>query len=107
MGPKPSRFVVALTDGKMSIFGVGPWFVLLSAVYTIPAIVLRAQDPTYFQIPYVPYWLLALVGVVLLAIGLPFFVVALIQLAHGFPQGKLFTGGVYGMCRHPQSDHED
>lgn len=85
----------------MSIFGVGPWFVLLSAIYTVAAIVIRAQDPAYFQIPYVPYWVLALAGIILLAIGIPFFGVALAQLIRGFPQGKLFTRGVYGICRHP------
>ena len=37
-----------MTTGKMSLFGVGPWFVLLSAIYTVPAIVIRAQDPRKF-----------------------------------------------------------
>jgi protein-S-isoprenylcysteine O-methyltransferase Ste14 len=90
-----------LISGRMSIFGVGPWFVLLSAIYTVPAIVIRAQDPSYFQIPFVPFWVLVIVGVVLLAIGIPFFFAALVQLIRGFPEGKLFTGGTYAMCRHP------
>jgi protein-S-isoprenylcysteine O-methyltransferase Ste14 len=90
-----------MTTGKMSIFGIGPWFVLLSAIYTVPAIVIRAQDPAYFQIPFVPYWVLVIVSLVLLVIGLPFFAVALVQLVRGFPEGKLFTSGTYGMCRHP------
>ncbi len=86
---------------RMSIFGVGPWFVLLSAIYTGAAIAIRAQDPRLFQIPYVPHWVLVIVGVALLSIGLPFFGFAIAQLLRGFPEGKLFTKGVYGMCRHP------
>ncbi len=86
---------------RMSIFGIGPWFVLLSAIYTIAAITIRAQDPHFFQIPYVPHWVLVLMGVLLLAVGLPFFGFALAQLIRGFPAGKLFTNGVYGRCRHP------
>jgi len=66
-----------MAEKRMSIFGVGPWFVLLSAIYTVVAIVVRAQNPELFQIPYVPPWVLVLVGAVLLAIGIPFFGFAL------------------------------
>jgi protein-S-isoprenylcysteine O-methyltransferase Ste14 len=82
-------------------FGVGPWFVLLSGVYTAAAIIARAQDPAFFRIPFIPPWLRVGLAVLLLAIGVPFFAVALVQLIRGFPAGELFTGGVYRMCRHP------
>ncbi len=82
----------------MSIFGVGPWFVLLSAVYTAAALGIRSLDPAFFTIP-APRWLTLLTGAALLAVGVPFFVAALVRLSRGFPRGELFTRGVY--CRHP------
>jgi len=85
----------------MSIFGVGPVFVALSALYTAVALTLRALYPQVFTITCVPRWVLVTAGAVLLGIGVPFFFAALATLVRGFPQGKLFTSGVYATCRHP------
>jgi protein-S-isoprenylcysteine O-methyltransferase Ste14 len=84
----------------MSIFGVGPWFVLLSGVYTAGALTLRSAAPELFSFP-LPRWLTLGLGALLLLIGVPFFVAAMVRLVRGFPQGELFTGGVYAACRHP------
>ena len=90
-----------MTRHKMSIFGVGPWFVLLSAVYTAAAITAKAFHPELLRFPYLPHWILVLVGIALLVVGIPFFGAALAQLIRGFPKGELFTSGVYATCRHP------
>ena len=86
---------------RMSIFGVGPIFVALSLVYTAIALSLRFTYPETFTITLVPRWSMVVAGSVLMAIGIPFFVAALVTLRRGFPSGQLFTKGVYAMCRHP------
>jgi protein-S-isoprenylcysteine O-methyltransferase Ste14 len=86
----------------MTIFGVGPAFVLWSGVLTALALWIRSFDPGFFSIPDLfPRWLQLVVGVLLLALGLPMFVWSLVILNRGFPQGKLFTDGPYRWCRHP------
>lgn len=86
----------------MTRFGVGPIFVLVSAVLTAAALYVRSLDPAFFAIPdLVPRWLQIALGALLLAFGLPMFVWSLVILNKGFPKGRLFTGGPYGWCRHP------
>ncbi len=91
-----------MSKERLSIFGVGPWFVLLSAVFTVAALWTRSLDPVLFAIPAViPRWLQLGLGAALLAVGLPFFVWSLVILNRGFPEGRLFTEGPYRFCRHP------
>jgi protein-S-isoprenylcysteine O-methyltransferase Ste14 len=85
----------------MTPWGVGPRWVALSILFSAPAVAARALWPEVFQIRFVPRPVVVAVGVVLLAVGVPFFVAAVVRLARGFPKGELFTGGVYGLCRHP------
>jgi len=86
----------------MTRLGVGPWFVLLSAVYSAGVLWLRSTDPVFFAIPgIVPRWLQIGLGMLLLALCVPFFLWALAILNRGFPSGELFTGGPYAMCQHP------
>jgi protein-S-isoprenylcysteine O-methyltransferase Ste14 len=89
-----------MAERHMSILGVGPWFVLLSGVYTAAALTLRSTAPNLYSFP-LPRWLTLGLGALLLLIGVPFFLAALIRLLRGFPKGELFTGGVYAACRHP------
>ena len=87
---------------RLSIFGVGPWFVLVSAIFTGMALWLRSTDPALFAIPAViPRWLQLGLGAALLTVGVPFFVWSLVVLNRGFPEGRLFTDGPYRFCRHP------
>ena len=85
----------------MTKWGVGPRFVLVTALFTGPAIAARMIWPEVFRIPFVPRTAVVVAAVLLLLAGIPMFVVALRTLAKGFPQGKLFTGGVYALCRDP------
>jgi protein-S-isoprenylcysteine O-methyltransferase Ste14 len=86
----------------MTRFGVGPTFVLISAVLTAAALYVRSLDPAFFSMAdVVPRWFQVGLGGLLLAFGLPMFVWSLLILNRGFPEGRLFTGGPYGWCRHP------
>ena len=85
----------------MSIFGVGPLFVVLAIVYSTAGLATRMAFPELLSIPYLPRSVQVGAGVVLLAIGLPFFVAALRTLRRGFPEDRVFTDGVYAACRHP------
>jgi protein-S-isoprenylcysteine O-methyltransferase Ste14 len=85
----------------MSRWGVGPKWAILSMVIAAPTIAAREVWPDVFSIPFVPRPLVVALGVALLAIGIPFCAVAMRTLHRGFTKGRLFTSGVYGLCRHP------
>ncbi len=86
---------------NLTIFGVGPWFVLLSLGYSAVGIGLRLCFPEFFTLMLIPKAWQTGIGAGLLFIGFPFFVLSLRILVKGFPAGKLFTKGTYAACRHP------
>lgn len=85
----------------MTRFGVGPEFSLLSAGCLIVATGLRLAWPDLFRIDFVPYKLLVTIGVVLIAIGLPFYIMAVMTVMKAFDAGRLCTHSVFRCCRHP------
>ena len=86
---------------KMTRWGVGPRFALFSIIYGIFTIVLRLCCPTIFQMDFIPYWILAMIGFALILIGLLFKFIAVVTVHRAFNAGMLCTQGVFGLCRHP------
>jgi protein-S-isoprenylcysteine O-methyltransferase Ste14 len=86
---------------EMSIFGVGPTWVAVSAVMTLAMFALTRDNPATWTFPWIPAALRVTLGVALILAGVPLFVSSLRVLKRGFPEGKLFTRGPYAMCRHP------
>ena len=86
---------------EMTKWGVGPKFTLYSAVYCVFILVLTAQLNPFFKMTFVPYPVLASIGIILILTGVPFYLLSLVTVMRAFKAGRLVTGGVYGMCRHP------
>ncbi len=86
---------------KMTFWGIGPKFTLLSAVYFIFIVALSKYFDPLFKIYFIPYGILATVGGLLIILGLPFYIISLITIKRAFNAGHLVTDGSFGMCRHP------
>ena len=86
---------------KMTFWGVGPKYTLFSAVYCILVIALSIYLYPFFKIPFVPYGILAMVGSVLILLGIPFYIISLITIKRAFKAGSLVTEGTFRVCRHP------
>lgn len=86
---------------KMTVWGVGLRFTLLSLAYV--ALALGAHFAWYplFVIRAIPYGLLVASGVILMAIGIPIWIIAGKQVDRAFEEGVLATQGMYALCRHP------
>jgi glyoxylase-like metal-dependent hydrolase (beta-lactamase superfamily II)/protein-S-isoprenylcysteine O-methyltransferase Ste14 len=86
---------------EMTVWGVGLRFSLLSLACA--ALALGAHFVWYplFVIRAIPYGLLVTLGVILMAIGIPIWVMAGIQVDRAFEEGVLATQGMYALCRHP------
>ena len=86
---------------KMSRWGVGPVFVVLSVGYGMIMLAVSIHFQPLFRIPYVPYSLLQVAGGVLFLIGIPFFITSVRSVMKAYNADALVTTGVYGCCRHP------
>ena len=86
---------------EMTKWGIGPKFTLYSAVYCTFIIVLTARNNPSFRMTFAPYLVLASIGIILILMGIPFYILSLVTVLRAFKEGRLVTQGVYGMCRHP------
>ena len=86
---------------KMSRWGTGPIFTALSLSYGTVILVINHSFYPFFQIKFIPYWLLVILGIFLIAIGIPFFIVSVIIVSRAYEANELVTKGIYRCCRHP------
>ncbi len=85
----------------MSRWGVGPSILMTALCYIAVASTVTHHWPEVCLIRAVPHRLFQVVGVLLLAIGVPWLVVSLIALNRKYSRDQLATGGIYGIVRHP------
>ena len=88
-------------EDKMSRWGIGPIFAFLSISYGLMTLVISRYFYPIFQIGFLPYWLLSIVGVVLIVIGFPFFLISAITVTRAYNADELVTDGIFRCCRHP------
>ncbi len=88
-------------EEKMSRWGIGPIFTALSVGYGIVTIVLSRYFHPVFQIKFIPYWFLTILGISLMVIGIPFFIVSVKTVMRAYNADELVTDGIYRCCRHP------
>ena len=86
---------------EVTIWGIGRKFTILSVLYLILALVAHYVWYPFFVIQVVPYAVLVVIGLILMAIGIPIWVAASKAVDRAFEEGVLATQGVYALCRHP------
>ena len=85
----------------MTKWGAGPKFALYSAIYCLLMFGLTRYLDPLFKITLVAYRMLVWIGLILIALGVPFYLFSAVSVMRAFKAGRLVTGGAYGMCRHP------
>ena len=86
---------------EMTIWGAGPKFTFLSVLYLILVLAVHYVWYPLFVIQGIPYAVFVVVGLLLMAIGIPIWVTASKTVDRAFEEGVLATQGVYALCRHP------
>ena len=86
---------------KMSRWGTGPTFALLSIGYGIVTIIISRYFNPLFQIGFVPHWFLSILGIVLIMTGIPFYIISVKTVMRAYNADELVTDGIYRFCRHP------
>lgn len=74
---------------------------MLSLVWFAAVAALRFIGPPWLGVGFIPHGVLLVIGVVLIAGGLVFYVVGLVALARAYNADALQTGGAFALCRHP------
>jgi protein-S-isoprenylcysteine O-methyltransferase Ste14 len=85
----------------MNILGIGP--VLAVAGFLGACVIFYIENffNCHFRLSGVPAEILFGAGVLLLVAGVVLWLVSILQIRRGFPQGKLLTCGAYSLCRNP------
>ena len=86
---------------KMSRWGIGPIFASLSIGYGIIMLLISRYFQPAFQIDFVPHWLISILGISLIVIGVPFFIISVKTVMRAYNADELVTDGIFRCCRHP------
>jgi hydroxyacylglutathione hydrolase len=87
--------------GTMTLWGIGPRLILLTALYAVPIIIAQYAGYPRFLIQGVPDAVFIVLGSALIVIGLPIWVWASRSVDRAYDEGTLATQGAYALCRHP------
>ncbi|MBN1429443.1 MAG: MBL fold metallo-hydrolase [Anaerolineae bacterium] len=85
----------------MSIWGVGLKFAFFSALYVALALLIHCAWYPLFVIQGIPYAIFVALGLVLIAIGAPIWIVSARTIDRAYDADVLATQGIYALCRHP------
>jgi len=88
-------------EDKMSRWGIGRFVGPIIIAYSLITIILTIYFYPFFQIRVVPYFYLLAIGIALIVIGLPFWLISGATVMRAYDENKLVTQGVFGICRHP------
>jgi protein-S-isoprenylcysteine O-methyltransferase Ste14 len=86
---------------KMSRWGIGPILILFLVGYVLIMLAINRYYYPYFQIEFIPYHYLKILGVALIAIGILFYLISAVKVMQAYNADRLVTDGIYRCCRHP------
>jgi protein-S-isoprenylcysteine O-methyltransferase Ste14 len=88
-------------ENKITRWGIGPKFAVISVVYSIIILILHS---IYFQnltFVVISKTLNLVLGIILIMIGIPIFLIPELTVVKYFQKGELCKEGVYSFMRHP------
>ena len=88
-------------ETSMTYGGIGPKLALLCLPYIILSIVVIIAYPDFFDLKFLDYTFVRVIGFVWLGLGFIFWVASAVYFLKYFKPGKLITNGPYGLCRNP------
>ncbi len=86
---------------RMSRWGVGPLFGLLSALVAAPVLTIDWLKRPAFAIRAMPDGLRIGLGIALLVLGVTFYVFSIVSVMRAYSEDRLITSGAFRFCRHP------
>jgi len=93
--------MIILKSKKLTFWGASPIIFLLTIFYTIPAVLINHFFKTAFEIDFIPYKILIIVGILFLCIGVPLYIATVKVLKAAYKKQELVTNGIFSICRNP------
>lgn len=87
--------------GKMTRFGIGPIIAPLSIFYFLAAYAVSGYAGALFAMTSIPDQVRVAIACLLLLVGIPFYLVAVISMSRSFDAEILQTHGAYAYCQNP------
>jgi len=88
-------------NNRLSRFGIGPRILASATAYAVLGGAATYLWPTVCLIPWPPPSVFMTVGIVLLVIGVPMWLIAMRAVMRAYNSDRLVTSGVFGLVRHP------
>ncbi len=88
-------------EKRLSRFGIGPRMLLSAVAYGLAAGAATHTWPDVCQLRWPPYAVFATAGWILLALGVPMSLTAVISAMRAYHRDQLVTSGVFAVVRHP------
>ena len=85
---------------QMTLIGVGLKFALISIVFAAVVFAVHFLWTPHLSIPISRFFSLS-IGILLMTIGIPIYLISGLTIHKYFNQGKLATNGIYAYFRHP------
>ncbi len=85
----------------MTIRGIGKKLEYITIVYAVITIALNYLLYPIFELNFIPYKYLVIIGITLIIAGIPLNIVSTLRIVKGYKQGILLTEGIYSFVRHP------
>jgi protein-S-isoprenylcysteine O-methyltransferase Ste14 len=88
-------------ETRLSRFGVGPKITLSAIAYAALAGAVTYAWPDACLLRSVPYRVFLVLGGLLLLIGIPIWLAAVVSVMRAYNRDQLVTSGMFAVCRHP------
>jgi protein-S-isoprenylcysteine O-methyltransferase Ste14 len=86
---------------SMTLFGCGPKLALLCLPYIILSLIVMFRYPEFFNLNFLNFLYVKVLGFVWLGLGLIFWIYSAIFFLKYFNPGKLLIRGPFALCRNP------
>ncbi len=91
-----------MTNKKnLSVFGIGPFLIFYTILYSFILKFLAIKIHTYFIIDVIPNLFFQISGIILLLLGGIFLIISIFTFVKEFNKGKLIKTGIYAFVRNP------
>jgi len=98
---QPTLIESATVEKRLSRFGVDPKITLSATIYAALAGAATYIWPDACLLRSVPYRVFLIPGMVLLLVGIPIWLFAVVSVMRAYNRDQLATSGVFAVCRHP------
>ena len=88
-------------ENRLSRWGVGPRISAAAVAYAVLALAATYRWPAACLIQFAPRAAFVAIATVLLAIGIPMLLLAIITVMRAYNRDVLVTSGIFGLVRHP------